>query len=107
MRPYLLPLIERAGQFHGGSVDGDPPAANALYTEPVLDQNPAMCCSANDIDNDNTLTFKTELCGNEERAVVLLAAALLFCSKFLLVNGAGRIAVGNGDNNPRRPKSGK
>ena len=85
-----LPLIDGQGNF--GSVDGDPPAADALHRGAPR-QGRAMSL-LDDIDKD-TVDFQPNYDGSEREPVVLPA-------RFpnLLVNGAGGIAVGMATNIP-------
>ena len=85
-----VPLIDGQGNF--GSVDGDPPAAYAIYRS-AADQDRAMDVLG-DIDKD-TVDFQPNYDSSEREPSVLPA-------KFpnLLVNGAGGIAVGMATNIP-------
>ncbi len=77
------PLIDGQGNF--GSVDGDPPAAQR-YTEARL--APVSLALLEDLDKD-TVDFKPNYDDKEFEPVVLPARF-----PYLLVNGAGGIAVG-------------
>ena len=85
-----LPLIDGQGNF--GSVDGDPPAADALHRSRGSPR-PAMAL-LDDLDKD-TVDFQPNYDGTEQEPTVLPA-------RFpnLLVNGAGGIAVGMATNIP-------
>ena len=85
-----VPLIDGQGNF--GSVDGDPPAADALHrSAPDQDRRWTLL---DDIDKD-TVDFQPNYDNSEKEPSVLPA-------KFpnLLVNGAGGIAVGMATNIP-------
>ena len=84
-----LPLIDGQGNF--GSVDGDPPAA-MRYTEVRLEK--VANALLEDLDKD-TVDFQENYDSSEREPKVLPA-------RFpnLLVNGAGRIAVGMATNIP-------
>ena len=84
-----LPLIDGQGNF--GSVDGDPPAADALYRSAPR-QDRATCCRGYRQRNGR---FQPNYDDSRKEPLVLP-------SRFpnLLVNGAGGIAVGMATNIP-------